>query len=782
MKPAPMKRATPRPRSNSVLSKLVRGVLRGLLGSRLPVHHGELRRPGLHDVVIIRRDRWGIPHIHAKNDHDAWFGLGFCQGQDRAFQLETIVRLARGTLAELVGPRGLPADRLIRRLGLTHSAQRQWMVLSSEAQAILAAFTEGIGQGHTVGLTAKPHELVLTRGQITPWRPEDVLAFVKLQSFLLPSNWDLELARWQVLVRDGESSLRSLDPAIRDLEHEFAALRSVLPAWQMSNNWALAPHRTASGRPIVANDPHLAPTLPSPWYLAHIDTPAWSVAGAVLVGSPGFAAGFNGHLAWGATAALIDNADWFIEEFDESGTRVRHGDGWVETTRRREVIKVRGGRDLVEEVRETPRGPIVSPAFEGRWPALSLRAVWLEPRPTRGFLTAVRARCSEEFCQHFADWPCLPLNLVFADTSGTIGYQMVGNVPRRGQNLGMLPKPAASGRFDWDDWVPFAEMPREVNPPSGFLVTANNAPKGHETNSPLGHDWMDPFRLHAIEESLESRSSWTVEDCQRLQMDVRSLPWRAVGDVILQVAQQFPDLRHVAALLRSWNGQLSEDSRAAAIFEVFAARMIVRLARAKAPRSSGWLLGAAAWEPRINLFYLRRMQFLIDWLQQRSDDWFDAPWHVVIAEELRQAAKTCGKRTWGQLHRLRPKSVLLGDVPILGRAFQLGPVPIGGDTDTINQASVRPTQPDGETDNIAGLRMVVDVGNWSASRWSLCGGQVGNPCSPHYGDLFEFWLRGKGVPIAWTPAEVAAATVSVLTLRPDHGNAINSNGTGATPV
>lgn len=760
-------------------SSWAKRVLRGILGRRLPVHHGQMIVAGLRQSIVIRRDRWGIPHIEANHDDDAWFGLGFCQGQDRAFQLETILRLARGTFAELVGPRGLPIDRLIRRLGLAQSAKQQWSVLSPEVQAILCAFVAGVNQGHSVGLPARPHEMALLQGQLTPWQPEDVLAFVKLQSFILPSNWDLELARWQMLTRDGESALRSLDPAIHQMESEFAALRELLPAWQASNNWALAPRRTLTGRPIVANDPHLAPALPSPWYLAHIETPSWSVAGAVFAGSPGFAAGFNGYLAWGATAALIDNADWFIEEFNEQGDHVRDGDGWAKVTIRNEVIKIRGQPDVVEQVRCTPRGPVVSPVFRGHWPALSLRAVWLDALPTAGFLTAVRAQSIDEFRQHFAHWPCLPLNLVFADTAGNIGYQMVGNVPQRRNGSGMLPKPGDKPEFAWDGWVPYEWMPCDFNPSSGYLVTANNAPKGHETNSPLGRDWMDPFRYRSICEKIETRYDWTVEACQKLQMDVRSLPWELVRDVVIQAAETAPDLQNVAGELRRWDGHLSADSPVAGLVAVLMARLMVRTARAKAPRSYEWLLGRTAWDPAINLFYLRRMQPVVELLQKQPPGWFDRPWSEVIVEELRHAARSCRFRPWGRLHRLRPKSLIFGDVPVLRFVFSLGPIPVGGDTDTINQASVRPTQPIGETDNVAGMRMVVDVGNWSSSRFSVCGGQVGNPCSPHYGDLFEYWRRGDGVPMAWTMVEVRAATRNTLQLDPVPIPSVSSSETAA---
>jgi penicillin amidase len=746
------------------MSHFARRLMALLLGRRLPRTSGTLAVPGLHGRVTIARDRWGIPHIEAENDHDAWFALGFCQAQDRAFQLESILRVTRGTLAEMVGPRGLPADRLVRRVGFVRSARRQLPALDRSVIDLATAFAAGIYAGHAHGSRFKPHELAILGGRLTPWTAVDVLAYVKLQSFILPSNWDAELARLQILSADGEQALRDLDPSVRAMSEEFAAFRAAAPAWTASNNWVIAPERTASGRPIVCNDPHLFPALPSQWYLAHLMTPEWAIAGAAFAGTPGFAAAFNGHVAWGTTAGLIDNADLFAEQVQ--GRRVRQGAEWVDCQVHVETIRVRGRREpVIEEVLETPRGPIITPALGGAgWPALALRATWLDPKPIRGYLDAVRAQNGEELRQCFADWPALPLNLVYADAGGTIGYQMAGHAPRRKHGRGALPKPGWDESYAWDGIIPFDEMPHVERPATGFFATANNPPPGHEQDSPLGEVWMDPYRWQAIGEALSSKTGWTVADCQHLQMDVRSIPWRAVRDVILAAAESRPALSNAAKLLREWKGNLAADSKAAALFSVFAAGMMVQVAQARAPRSYEWFLGKSAWLPGINMYYLKRMGPLVELLREQPAGWFDKPWREIIADGLEMAVKRCAGKTWGELHLVRPKSLLLGDTWPFSLNFRCGPASLGGDTDTISQASVRPLQPIGETDNVAGMRMVVDIGAWSNSRFVLCGGQSGNPLSPHYDDLFELWKRGEGVPMAWTQDEVRQAARRTLTL------------------
>ncbi len=746
--------------------KLARTLLGLFLGRRLPLVRGAITVNGPRDEIVINRDEWGIPHIAAKNDDDAWFGLGFCNGQDRTFQLEGLLRVCRGTLAELIGDRGVPVDRLSRRVGFRRASVRQWPILAPEIQHVLTSFAAGVNAGATAGRRSRPHELAILRGQWTPWDELDVLAYVKLQSFILPSNWDGELARLQVVMKDGPAALKALDPAVSQLAAEVDAFCSFFPKGGGSNNWTIHASRTATGRPIVANDPHLFPSLPSQWYLAHLATPTWSVAGASFAASPGFAAGHNGHVAWGTTAGLIDNSDLFIEQVHADGRRVRQGDDWVECPVHMETIQIRGKAPIVEQVLETPRGPIISPALSGSWPALSMRAVWLDALPVSGFLNAVKARNADEFRHCFADWPCLPLNLVYGDTAGAIGFQMAGNVPRRPLGPGPLPRPGWDEAHAWGELIPFEEMPHVEQPSEGYFVTANTAPPGHEEKSPLGIEWLDPYRRDAIREALSERAGWSVDDCMKLQMDHRSLPWREVREVVLSAARGRPSLSEVADELRSWDGELSPRSRAAGIFEVFAGEMIVKLAKRKAPEGHLWFLGETAWTPGVNLFYLKRMGPLTKLLRDQPTGWFEKPWMEEIADTLEVAVGKCAGRVWGEMHKLRPKSLLFGDIWPLRYVFSTGPISVGGDTDAINQASIRPLSPIGETDNIPGMRMVVDVGNWSASRFVLAGGQSGNPLSPHYDDMFALWQRGEGVPIPWTAEEVRAAAQATLIIKP----------------
>ncbi|UCH10867.1 MAG: penicillin acylase family protein [Fidelibacterota bacterium] len=768
-------------------------IFRLLLGRRLPLTTGTLEVSGINQPVLIRRDGYGISYIEAKGDEDAWYGLGFCHGQDRAFQLEGLVRVVRGTLAELVGPAALPVDRLSRRIGFCHAAEQQSEALDDGIRQMLEAYAQGVTDGAKVGCRQLAHEFALLRTQPTPYCAADVLGVLKLMSFNLASNWDSELARLKILTEDGPEALEALDPAypawlpvtspptalagstVDRLAEDLAVFRATVGQGGGSNNWAIAPSRTATGRAILANDPHLAPVLPPYWYLAHVRTPDWAVAGASFVGAPTFPAGHNGTAAWGITAGLLDNTDLFIEEIGPDGRSVREGDQFVPCETRLETIHVKGGETVEEEVLVTPRGPIIGPALEGEVGAISLRATWLDPRPVNGLLQIHRARSFEEFRRAFEQWPALPLNMAYADTSGTVGWQLVGEAPQRQKGWGTIPLPGWDPKVGWeDDPIPFDEMPHLADPEIGFVATANNQPTPEGDGPFLGTDWIDGYRLARIVEALEARHDWDLVSVQALQMDQKSLPWRDLRDIVLAVPADTDEARQALAMMEAWDGVLTAGSPAAAIFEFFVAQMARRIAEAKAPRAAQWALGKG-FTPLVphSMFSARRVGHLVRLVREQPEGWFERPWPQEMADALATVIRTLREQygndpnqwAWG---RVRPLTLChsVGERAPLDQVFNLGPFAWGGDASTVSQAATDPADPTANPYFIASLLMVVDVGNWDENRFALPGGQSGNPLSPHYDDQLALWQRGEGVSIAWSATKVEQATRSMLRLMP----------------
>jgi penicillin G amidase len=431
-----------------------------------------------------------------------------------------------------------------------------------------------------------------------------------------------------------------------------------------------------------------------------------------------------------------------------------------------ETIRVKGRTDVTEEVRVTPRGPILTPILDGVSVGLSLRAVWLDPLPIRGFLDSPRAKSFDQFRRPFAHWPGMPLNLVYADRGGTTGYQLVGQTPERADGSGLLP--AAGG--DWAGYVPFDRMPFVENPPDGFYATANGPPPGDEW---FGADYVDTYRLRRIRQALADRTGWDVPAAMALQRDQVSLPWQEMRSVVLALSPADPDGVTGLALLRDWDGVAAAGSAAAAVFELFTAEMCVRVAKSLAPNGWQTALGGDGDDPFArSLFSDRRVGHLCRLLAADANRWT-----ADLTAALTAAVRTLRTRhgpapafwQWGDVRPLVLQHLVFDRVRLLRPAFNLGPVPVGGDGNTVFQAGVLPLHPTLPTHNFPNLRTAFDPADWDRSRFVLAGGQSGNPASPHYDDQLPLWQAGEGVPIAWDAATVLRTTVASLRLTPAGG-------------
>jgi len=761
------------------------------LGKRLITTDGLVAVDGIRGTVTIGRDRFGVVYIDAGNDVDAWFGLGFCHGQDRAFQMEGLLRATRGTLSALVGEDALPIDRLSRRIGFNRSAQAQVSSLDEDVLATVEAYARGAHQGATRGGKKLAHEFALLKSEPTPYEAADVLALMKLLAFLLASNWDSELVRYKILTEDGPEALLALDPtypdwlpasvspgesagsAIDALASDLERFGEVVGLGGGSNNWAIAGRRTTTGRPIVANDPHLQPSHPSHWYLARVSTPDWSVAGASLVGSPGMPMGFNGHCAWGVTAGLVDNTDLFLTDVGEDRTSVRVGDAYVPCDVLSETIEVKGGDDVVEQILVTPHGPIIGPALDDTNASIAMRAVWLDTTPVVGILTAHTARSVANIKAAYKHWPGLPLNVVSADEAGDIAWQLVGETPVRTQGYGTIPMPGWDPTVGWEDVrLSVDELPGVVNPVCGFLATANNKPNQGDEGPFISHDFIDGYRVARITEQLAERDDWTVRAAGRLQMDQSPIPWREMGATVIGCGAVDPNAVLAIEMLESWDGVASKDSSPATVYELFVVEMAQRLVRTKAPRSAQWALGQgmSALTPE-TIMFTRRTGHLSRLLRDKPDGWFDGGWDNEIADALATVTQRLIDQYGTDTHRwawgtVRPLSFVhpVGERKPMDKVFNLGPFPWGGDANTVGQAAVSFLDAVENSPFVASMRMVVDVGEWDDNRFVLPGGQSGNPMSPHYDDQLDLYRFGGAISIAWSDDEIEAVVKDRLVL------------------
>lgn len=780
---------------------------RALLGKRLPRVQGRVQTRSNH-VVKIRRDTHGVAYVDAQDESDAWFGLGFCQAQDRAGQLELQWRLVRGLLSQVAGKETLAVDRAVRQLGIYRAATAQLATCDAEVRDQITSYATGINAGLERGVAPRSHEHVLLRTQPSEWTPTDVIAVGLLTCCFLPSNWDVEFARLVIYVKDGAHAVETLDPTFPSstpltsppgkpaggteayVAKDLHALRSFLGHSGGSNAWAVAAHKSSTGRPILANDPHLPASLPNMGYLVRLRCPSFAVAGISLVGAPAFISGHNGHCAWGATAAMVDNCDLFLEQVSTDGTRVREGSAFVPCERRVERIPVRGQADELLAVSVTARGPVVvhtaSPhtsmfdplSLPGGANAVSFAATWLAARPTRAVLGFHKVRSFAEFRQCCAASTGCAYSIVYADAQ-SIGWVLATEAPRRKSGFGSLPLPAWQPNVGWmSEPAGSAELPWLENPNSGYVCCANNQPvEPTPTSVFLGHDFIDGYRQARITERLSARDDWSLERTAALQMDVWSEVFQEVRSTLLALTPSDAPSHRALSLLARWDGRVTGESAAATVFELFLAELCQRACCAVAPNS--WLTAAGAGVmPLAPGTYLnpRRASFTSRLIVSQPEGYF-ASFPDTLRECLSHAVTTL-EREYGESERrwawgdVRPLPLVhrMGQHPGLAPIFNLPSLPGYGDCTTVNQAAFEFWKPLRHSTVTAHMRTVIDVGEWEASRFVLLGGQSGNPLSKHYGDLIPRWRQGQGVPIHWDEHCLEQDTVATLELLPRQGD------------
>jgi penicillin amidase len=506
-----------------------------------------------------------------------------------------------------------------------------------------------------------------------------------------------------------------------------------------------------------------------------LQTPEWAAAGASFVGCPCIPAGHNGFASWGITAGFTDNTDLYLEQVGPDGKSVRQGNTFAPCAIHREIIEIRRAGSIVEDVLVTPRGPIIGPALEDTTEAILLRAVWLDPLPIQGLVRIHRARTFEEARRFFSEWPTLPLNLVYADETGKTGWQLVGQVPRREKGWGTLPLPGWIDGSGWNkELIPLDQMPHLEDPPAGFIATANHKPTPDGEGPFLGVDWLDGYRAVVANDELGNRKDWDAVSTMALQMSQQNPHWREIREFVVHLPAEDPPTVRALGLLKEWDGRMTADSPAAAVYALLMAELSQRVIRARAPKSYAWALGRGQGLLVPNSFLaVRRLGHLTSLFRRQPPDWFDRSWSAEIADSLQSVVKQLqqkygaepAKWAWGRIRTLTLRH-MLDRRPPLDRIYDLGPIPCGGDANTLNQAAPSPLDPTGNPAFIASLRMVVEIGDWDNARFVLVGGQSGNPFSSHYADQFQLWRRGESLVIAWTNDAVRQATRHRLELNP----------------
>ncbi len=769
-----------------------------------------LRLTGLQQPVEILRDRWGISHIYAHNEHDLFFAQGYAAARDRTFQLELWRRQATGTLAEVLGPRELERDRGARLFRFRGDMATELAHYHPHGVAIVGAFVDGINA--FVDEAARnpslvPLELRMLGLKPGRWTPEVVIS--RHQGLL--GNIDEELQYGRFVAKFGAPLLEkiewfhpgpapdlSLDPMIdrqgldapilalydafrapvrfqpSDLQTAFrgdslaarrlAALDSAamdeLRVHQRrdigSNNWVVNGQHTLSGRAAMANDPHRAQSAPSLRYFVHLQAPGWNVIGGGEPEIPGVSIGHNEYGAWGLTIFATDGEDLYVYRTNPMNpSQYQYRGAWETMRTVRESIPVKGQAPVAASFRYTRHGPVV---YEdtARHLAYAVRAAWMEPggAPYLASLRMDQARSWDDFRAACAYSNIPGENMVWADVAGNIGWQAVGIAPIRPKSSGLVPVPG-DGRYDWAGYLPILEKPHAFNPPAGFIATANNnlTPDDYPHRNAIGWVWADPYRFARISEVLGSGRKLTMMDMMHLQTDYTSLPARQLVPLLAALPATDAATERARQALLAWDDVLDPASVPAGIYEAWYRHL--------APAVVDVVVPAPARSSARSVPTTR----IVQWLTSPGGEFGASPLarrdslllgslDAAVAELTKRYGPDMSGWAWGRYHTVtlhHPMSAAV--TPDVRSRLDVGPWPRGGDANTTGATGAGENQTAG-----ASFRFIVEPGDWDSAVGANTPGQSGDVSSPHYRDLFELWKNDRYFPVKFSRPAVEGVT------------------------
>ncbi len=777
----------------------------GYVWRSLPQVEGQVRLASLKAPVDVVRDAYGIPHIFAGDTLDAAYALGFVHAQDRLWQMEINRRIGSGRLAEILGPGALDTDRFLRTLGVRRAAEANLARLNAETRLLLESYAQGVN-AFLAPDPVLPPEFLLTGARPEPWSPVDSVVWVKMMAWDLGGNWRSELLRMRLartlpMVRiqeflppypgDPPIAIADLKDLYGGLEQEairvagramdrvLAMAPPGLPEGAGSNNWVVSGSRSATGKPLLANDPHLSLTAPTVWYFAHLHTPRQNLIGATLPGVPVMTLGRNDHMAWAYTNTGPDVQDLFLEKLDAAGgymTPTGPAPFKVVT----EIIKVRGGEDVKLEVRVSRHGPVISDvaksvldatprgyAIAFAWTALDESDLTIESSIELG-----RAGSWNEFLAAARKFGAPQQNMLYADVEGNIGYVAAGRIPvRKPENdlKGLAPALGWDAKYDWAGFIPFEDLPQSYNPASGRLWTANDKIVAPGYKPFITSEWQPPYRSDRIGQMVEATPKHDIASFARMHADVQSLAAREALPLLLKTAPRSSEASKALDLLAKWNGEMRREYVEPLIFAAWWRELAKRIYADEL---------ADAFQPN----WAPRAQFVINVLADRDGQ---SRW----CDDIRTAAvETCGEVLalsleagladlrqrygtdmsgwrWGEAHKARHEHRPMGRQPLLAPIFDIS-TPSAGDTYTVNvgQYYINDEAMPFANRHAPSLRAIYDLSDPEKSLFIHSGGQSGNRLSPHYQSFTEAWANGEYIPMVTDRRKIEAAPHST-TLR-----------------
>jgi penicillin G amidase len=773
----------------------------------------EISVPGLAKPVTVRRDERGIPYIEATSDDDLYFAQGYVTASDRLWQMDILRRNVRGEMAEIFGEAALSEDKRHRTFGTAQVVEETAKHLPPNLDKALNAYAKGVN-AYIDSLTDQqlPAEFRLLQYKPRHWTPSDSLCVGKLLAEYLSNSWPLDVMRGALmsLPKDKRDALlpetspldvivvgsdrtkttatptfgiESSQPVVaKDILAELnASLESqrqsferlgvsppTLDTFQASNNWVVSGKHTESGKPLLANDPHIPASVPSIWYQTELTSPGMHVAGVTFPGAPGIVIGHNDFVAWGATNLGPDVQDVYLEKFDKDNpNRYMTPSGWREAQIRHEQINVRKNpidpksvQPQTIDVTVTRHGPIVlekdGVRYALSWPALDPANLEIA-----GIFDANRARNWKEFTEGLSRYSGPTQNFVYADVAGHIGYYGAGKIPIRKSGDGSVPYDGATDAGEWTSYIAFAKLPHSFDPPSGIIVTANQRIVGKDYPYFLSHNWAPPYRARRIYDLLSAKPKLTIDDFRKIQGDTYSIALstfaRAAAKSLAGTMSGDLEAREqaakIAAELQSWDGMMSADSRMAAIVSQMRSLFRTRV------------LSSAMRQDLYSNYTWAQSEILIDriaaeqppeWLPKEFRSYEDL-FGASYVEARKNLTKSFGEDesqwTWGKIAIVRFNHYLTA-APLVGAQFAIAPFPQNGSGGSVNVGSS------------VSMRWIADPGDWDKTQNGIPLGESGIANSPHWKDQLDDWRKVTPRAFPFTRAAVEGATRETVVLTP----------------
>jgi penicillin G amidase len=695
----------------------------------LPKTSGRIRA-AVSAEASVTRDKNGVPLIKAATIEDAIFLQGYVTAQDRLWQMDAIRRLAAGELSEVIGSATVESDRESRRLRMRRIAEMHEKALPLEDRRYFAAYARGINEFIGTHRNALPLEFTILSYDPKPWTIVDCI-LVGLQMYRdLTTTWKDEIAKATMLSTGDAKLVNELWPVRTGQEFSPG-----------SNAWALSGSLTASGKPILANDPHLEFGIPSTWYMLHLQAPGLNVAGVSLPGTPGVIIGHNDRIAWGVTNLHFDVQDLYIEQLNLKTGQYAFKGHLEQARPERELIYVKGQKPVEFANWVTRHGPVLT-AIGGR--PLTIRWMAAEPGSFQfPFVQINTARNWAEFQAGLSRFPGPGQNFVYADVDGNIGYCASGKLPVRRNYNGDIPTDGSKGDTEWEGVIPFEELPNAFNPSSGMILTANQNPFPIDYKYPVNGNFAPPYRARQIRNLISARKGWKAEDMLTIQKDVYSAFSSFLAQQVVAAydrrGMKNASLTEAVGALRSWNGQMEKGLAAPVIISLVYQQLRNALADRAAPNQ------AATYSSTMSGPVLERL------LRERPKTWFEDYDQLLLrtfSEAVEEGRRRINRNpaTWdyGIYIELNVRQPVTSRIPLVGPYFNIGPVPMSGSSTTVKQT----TQRLGPS-----MRFVADLGNWDQSLNNITIGQSGQFLSWHYKDQWDEYYVGKSLPMRWTGIE-----------------------------